>query len=242
MDRRRSDLRARRRPPNRPTSRPTRPATFSRSGRAAGSGWSPKSPPGPPAPVGRRPNRSPPPGWKPTRPGSPSTRPATRSRPGTASTARSARSKGRTASPVAPGPRRCGSRRSGPKPKPRRSRWRPSGAAEVTWSGWNEATLNYQLRAIRLSQGGAWQQPSVLVSGELEEAYGPHVAIDQSGDAIVVWNGEVGLGAEIMSSFREGTSLLAVSKTGTARARCPAGPPGSTAAPSARPGSWRKAP
>ena len=89
-----------------------------------------------------------------------------------------------------------------------------AGAAQVVWSGWNEATHNYQLRASRVPLNGGWKG-SVLVSPELEEAYGPHVAVDQSGNAIVVWNGEVALAAEIRSSFRAESSALVVSKTGS---------------------------
>jgi hypothetical protein len=88
------------------------------------------------------------------------------------------------------------------------------GVAQVVWSGWNETTHNYQLRVTRLQLNAGWQ-PSVLVSRELEEAYGPHVAVDQSGHAIVVWNGEVELGAEIKSSFRDETTPLVVTKSGT---------------------------
>lgn len=101
----------------------------------------------------------------------------------------------------------------------------PSGVAQVVWSGWNEVTHNYQLRAARLQLNGGWQ-PSVLVSGELEEAYGPHVAVDQSGHAIVVWNGEVAAGAEIMSSFRDETTALAVSTTGSGSGSVSSGPAG----------------
>jgi Divergent InlB B-repeat domain len=90
----------------------------------------------------------------------------------------------------------------------------PAGVAQVVWSGWNEATHNYQLRAARLQLNVGWE-PSILVSRELDEAYGPHVAIDQSGHAIVVWNGEVSLGAEIMSSYRDEASPLAVTISGS---------------------------
>jgi hypothetical protein len=101
----------------------------------------------------------------------------------------------------------------------------PAGVAQVVWSGWHEATHNYQLRATRLQLNAAWQ-PSVLVSRELEEAYGPHVAVDQSGHAIIVWNGEVAAGAEIMSSFRDETSPLAVSTTGNGSGTVSSGPAG----------------
>jgi hypothetical protein len=100
-----------------------------------------------------------------------------------------------------------------------------AGVAQVVWSGWHEATHNYQLRATRLQLNGAWQ-PSVLVSRELEEAYGPHVAVDQSGHAIIVWNGEVAAGAEIMSSFRDETSPLAVSTAGNGSGTVSSGPAG----------------
>lgn len=89
-----------------------------------------------------------------------------------------------------------------------------SGAAQVVWSGWNEATHNYQLRGTQQRLDGTWK-PSILISLELEEAYGPHVALDRSGHAVVVWNGEVELGAEIKSAFRDETTLLVVTKSGS---------------------------
>ncbi len=78
----------------------------------------------------------------------------------------------------------------------------PAGAAQVVWSGWVESTHNYALRTSNLLPNGAWRA-SNQISLEGEEAYGPHVALDHSGHSVVVWNGEVPLGAEIKSSFRE---------------------------------------
>jgi Divergent InlB B-repeat domain len=89
-----------------------------------------------------------------------------------------------------------------------------SGAAEVAWSGWNEATHDYQLRATSLRPNAGWKA-SVLVSSEFEEAYGPHVAVDQGEHAVVVWNGEIELGAEIKSSVRDESSALVVSTAGS---------------------------
>jgi hypothetical protein len=89
-----------------------------------------------------------------------------------------------------------------------------SGLGQVVWSGWNEATHNYQLRGTQQRLDGAWK-PSILISLEREEAYGPHVALDRSGHAVVVWNGEVELGAEIKSSFRDETTPLVVTKSGS---------------------------
>ena len=89
-----------------------------------------------------------------------------------------------------------------------------SGIAQVVWSGWNEVTRNYQLRGTQRGLNGAWK-PSITISLEGEEAYGPHVALDRSGHAVVVWNGEVNLGAEIKSSFRDETTPLVVTKSGS---------------------------
>ena len=88
------------------------------------------------------------------------------------------------------------------------------GVGQVVWSGWNEATHNYELRGDRQRPDGTWRS-SVTISREGEEAYGPHVALDRSGHAVVVWNGEVSLGAEIRSSFREETVPLVVTKSGS---------------------------
>jgi hypothetical protein len=88
------------------------------------------------------------------------------------------------------------------------------GVAQVVWSGWNEATHNYELRGAQQRLDGSWK-PSATISLEGEEAYGPHVALDQSGHAVVVWNGEVAAGAEIKSSFREETTPLGVTKSGS---------------------------
>jgi Divergent InlB B-repeat domain len=89
----------------------------------------------------------------------------------------------------------------------------PSGVAEVAWSGWNEATHNYETHARRLNAAAAWDDVTTL-SLEGEEAYGPHVGLDRAGHAVIVWNGEVGLGAEIISSVRDEASPLVLSKTG----------------------------
>jgi hypothetical protein len=90
----------------------------------------------------------------------------------------------------------------------------PAGAAQVVWSGWNESTHNYVLRTTSLRANGTWQASSPI-SLEGEEAYGPHVALDHSGHSVVVWNGEVPLGAEIKSSFREITTPLVVTRAGS---------------------------
>ena len=90
----------------------------------------------------------------------------------------------------------------------------PAGAAQVVWSGWVESTHNYALRTTSLLPNGTWQA-SNQISLEGEEAYGPHVALDHSGHSVVVWNGEVPLGAEIKSSFREITTSLVVTKAGS---------------------------
>ncbi len=89
----------------------------------------------------------------------------------------------------------------------------PAGAAQVVWSGWNESTHNYALRTTSLRPNGTWQVSNQL-SLEGEEAYGPHVALDDSGHSVVVWNGEVPLGAEIKSSFREIKTPLVVTRAG----------------------------
>jgi hypothetical protein len=89
-----------------------------------------------------------------------------------------------------------------------------SGVAQVVWSGWNEATHNYELRGAQQRLDGSWK-PSATISLEGEEAYGPHVALGQSGHAVVVWNGEVALGAEIKSTFREETAPLVVTRSGS---------------------------
>ncbi|HST32137.1 MAG TPA: hypothetical protein VLJ80_01330 [Solirubrobacteraceae bacterium] len=90
----------------------------------------------------------------------------------------------------------------------------PAGAAQVVWSGWVESTHNYALRTTSLRPNGTWQASSQL-SLEGEEAYGPHVALDHSGHSVVVWNGEVPLGAEIKSSFREIPTPLVVTRAGS---------------------------
>ncbi|HXP36906.1 MAG TPA: hypothetical protein VN817_03990, partial [Solirubrobacteraceae bacterium] len=90
----------------------------------------------------------------------------------------------------------------------------PAGAAQAVWSGWNESTHNYQLRTTSLRPNDTWQV-SKLLSLEVEEAYGPHVALDHSGHSVVVWNGEVPLGAEIKSAFREITTPLLITKAGS---------------------------
>lgn len=90
----------------------------------------------------------------------------------------------------------------------------PAGAAQVVWSGWVESTHNYALRTTSLRPNGTWQASNQL-SLEGEEAYGPHVALDHSGHSVVVWNGEVPLGAEIKSSFREITTSLLVTRAGS---------------------------
>ena len=89
----------------------------------------------------------------------------------------------------------------------------PAGAALAVWSGWDESTHNYATRSSRLLANGTWQA-SKLVSLEDEEAYGPHVSIDQSGHSVIVWNGEVSLGPEIRSSYRDETTPLLVTKAG----------------------------
>jgi Divergent InlB B-repeat domain len=90
----------------------------------------------------------------------------------------------------------------------------PFGVAQVVWSGWNEATHNYVLRGDQQRLDGSWK-PSITISLEGEEAYGPHLAVDASGDAVVVWNGEVPLGSEIRSSFRAGGTPLVITKSGS---------------------------
>lgn len=90
----------------------------------------------------------------------------------------------------------------------------PAGAAQVVWSGWNESTHNYVTRTSSLLPSGTWQV-SKPISLEGEESYGPHVALDQSGHSVIVWNGEVSLGAEIKSSFREITTPLLVTRAGS---------------------------
>jgi len=90
----------------------------------------------------------------------------------------------------------------------------PAGTARAVWSGWNESTHNYQLRTTSLLPNHTWQA-SKLLSLEVEEAYGPHVALDHSGHSVVVWNGEVPLGAEIKSSFRDDATSLVVTRAGS---------------------------
>jgi hypothetical protein len=90
----------------------------------------------------------------------------------------------------------------------------PAGAARVVWSGWNESTHNYATRTSSLLANGTWQG-SNLVSLEGEESYGPHVALDHSGHSVIVWNGEVPLGAEIKSSFRDDATSLVVTRAGS---------------------------
>ncbi len=100
----------------------------------------------------------------------------------------------------------------------------PTGIAQVVWSGWNEATHNYELRAARLT-GHGWEV-SIRISREGEEAYGPHVALDRSGHAVIVWNGEVSFGSEITSSFRDETSPLTVAVTGSGSGSVSSAPAG----------------
>jgi len=90
----------------------------------------------------------------------------------------------------------------------------PAGAAQVVWSGWNESTHNYATHTSSLLANGTWQVPNQL-SLEGAEAYGPHVALDHSGHSVVVWNGEVTLGVEIESTFREIATSLVVTRAGS---------------------------
>ena len=90
----------------------------------------------------------------------------------------------------------------------------PAGAAQVVWDAWNPDTHNYVTRTSRLPPNGTWQVSKQL-SLEGEEAYGPHVALDHSDHSVVVWDGEVPLGAEIKSSFREDTTSLVVTRAGS---------------------------
>ena len=101
----------------------------------------------------------------------------------------------------------------------------PAGGAQVVWSGWNESTHNYATAHRRLLPNGTWQASNQL-SLEGEEAYGPHVALDQSGHSVVVWNGEVPLGAEIKSSFRDDTMSLVVTKAGSGSGTVTSAPAG----------------
>ncbi len=101
----------------------------------------------------------------------------------------------------------------------------PAGAAQVVWSGWNESTHNYATRTSSLLANGTWQVPNQL-SLEGEESYGPHVALDHSGHSVVVWNGEVTLGAEIESSFREIKTSLVLTKAGAGSGTVTSAPAG----------------
>lgn len=88
----------------------------------------------------------------------------------------------------------------------------PGGVAEVTWSGWNEATHNYESHAAHLGPRGLWKA-AVAISRLREEALSPQVRISRSGHVIVVWvSFEVTI--VIKSTEGEETAPLAVTKVG----------------------------
>jgi PKD domain len=78
------------------------------------------------------------------------------------------------------------------------------GDAVVVWDSWTEGFLSHRVvQAAFRPAGGEWQAPVDLSEEDpLEEPYEPRVAIDEQGDAVVVWSSGYGESGGVMSAFK----------------------------------------
>ncbi|MGD1056687.1 MAG: PKD domain-containing protein [Solirubrobacteraceae bacterium] len=72
------------------------------------------------------------------------------------------------------------------------------------WDSWTEGFLSHRVvQAAFRPAGGEWQAPVDLSEEDpLEEPYEPRVAIDEQGDAVVVWSSGYGESGGVMSAFK----------------------------------------
>ena len=80
------------------------------------------------------------------------------------------------------------------------------GDAVAVWDSWTEGFLSHRVvqAAFRLA-GGEWQAlVDLSEENPLEEPYEPRVAIDEHGDAVVVWSSGYGESGGVMSAFKPG--------------------------------------
>jgi hypothetical protein len=80
------------------------------------------------------------------------------------------------------------------------------GDAVAVWDSWTEGFLSHRVvQAAFRPAGGEWQVPVDLSEEDpLEEPYEPRVAIDEQGDAVVVWSSGYGESGGVMSAFKPG--------------------------------------
>jgi hypothetical protein len=78
------------------------------------------------------------------------------------------------------------------------------GDAVAVWDSWTEGFLSHRVvQAAFRPAGGEWQAPVDLSEEDpLKEPYEPRVAIDEQGDAVVVWSSGYGESSGVMSAFK----------------------------------------
>lgn len=82
------------------------------------------------------------------------------------------------------------------------------GDAVAVWDSWTEGFLSHRVvQAAYRPAGGEWQAPVDLSEEDISEnwrwePYEPRVAIDEQGDAVVVWSRGYGESGGVMSAFK----------------------------------------